>query len=68
MDLKHPHIVQFLGFATRGGSYEKLGGLVSKWYENGNVMDYLRENPEADRLLLVGYLSWCAFMVLMVAK
>ena len=65
MDLKHPHVVEFLGFATQGGSYKKLGGLVSQWYENGNVMDYLCKNPEADRLLLVRYLSWCAFIALM---
>ena len=57
IDLKHPHVVEFFGFATRGGSNKKLVALVSKWYKNGNVIDYLCENPGADRLLLVGYLS-----------
>ena len=28
--------------------------MVMQWYDNGNAVDYLRKNPTADRLQLVG--------------
>ena len=32
---------------------EEGPGLVSQWYPNGSVMDYLRRHEDADRNLLV---------------
>ncbi|KAG8921414.1 hypothetical protein FRC02_000248 [Tulasnella sp. 418] len=43
-DLHHPNIVPLLGYAldSRGTL-----GLVSPWYPNGNVADYLRSTPSS---------------------
>ncbi|KAG9008083.1 hypothetical protein FRB94_013740 [Tulasnella sp. JGI-2019a] len=46
--LSHPHITPLLGF--RSGD-EPL--LLSPFYENGNLGQYLRKNPDAPRLSLV---------------
>ena len=43
-------------------------GLVFSWYENGNVMNYLKENPEVDRYILASKSSQphslCAYYTL----
>jgi serine/threonine protein kinase len=50
-ELDHPNIVSFLGvdMKLRYPSY----CLLSPWMKNGNVIIYLKLNPEADRLSLV---------------
>ena len=50
MRLKHPNVVQCLG-AVAGPRQ-----IVLDWMQNGEVMDYLRKNPDASRVHLVGFL------------
>ncbi|KAG8962470.1 hypothetical protein FRC03_004215 [Tulasnella sp. 419] len=40
--LKHPHIVPLLGFVI---SDSCLPWLISPWYRNGNIVNYLAANP-----------------------
>jgi len=47
MRLKHPNVVQCLGAVTN------LSQIVMDWMENGEVMDYVRENSGASRAHLV---------------
>ncbi|KAG8951444.1 hypothetical protein FRC03_012542 [Tulasnella sp. 419] len=46
--LNHDNIVPLLGFAFE----EESPCMVAPWYENGTVLKYISENPEADRLKL----------------
>ena len=50
MQLKHPNVVQCLG-AVAGSLHIALD-----WMQNGEVMYYLRKNPDASRVHLVGFL------------
>ncbi|KAG8917556.1 hypothetical protein FRC02_003048 [Tulasnella sp. 418] len=47
--LKHHNIVRIRGYVMNGRS----AWIVTDWQNNGNCMDYLRKNPNADRLLLI---------------
>lgn len=49
MDLKHPNILELSGFALM----ENKPCLISPLCKFGNVMDYLKENPAANRKRLV---------------
>ncbi|KAF8154118.1 kinase-like domain-containing protein [Crassisporium funariophilum] len=50
--LNHPRIVPFYGACLEA----KKPFLVTKYCPNGNVMDYIREYPEANRLLIANIL------------
>ncbi|KAG8944683.1 hypothetical protein FRC04_001647, partial [Tulasnella sp. 424] len=45
--IAHPNVAPILGFAAT-----PLVSLISPWYEKGNVRDYLKTAPNADRLKL----------------
>ncbi|KAG9031085.1 hypothetical protein FS837_003102 [Tulasnella sp. UAMH 9824] len=47
--LKHPNISSFIGYTFDNGS----ATLISEWQHYGQVMNYLRQHPEANRLELV---------------
>lgn len=47
--LRHPNVVDFLGF----GSDSHPISLVYPWMTNGNLSEYLRKRPDADKLGLV---------------
>jgi serine/threonine protein kinase len=49
--LFHPNILPFYGMYFLE-DYSQLR-LVSPWMDNGNAINYLRENPLADRVSLV---------------
>ncbi|KAJ3545188.1 hypothetical protein NM688_g5653 [Phlebia brevispora] len=50
--LDHEHILPMLGLCGDLGPFICL---ISKWQENGNLLDYSRRNPNANRLhLLIG--------------
>ena len=56
VNLNHPHVVPLLGH-----SMEPEGpALVSPFYENGCVIDYLAAHSSADRNLVVSILSFFA--------
>lgn len=43
MDLRHERILELLGYAF----IEQVPCLISPWCSNGNVLEYLRRNPDA---------------------
>lgn len=47
--LKHPNVLPFLGVSTTLFQF----CMVSDWIPHGNVVEFLRENPEANRFSLV---------------
>ena len=53
MRLKHPNVVQCLGAVVHPHR------MVLDWMQNGEVMDYLRKNPDASRINLVDFLWLC---------
>ena len=46
--LTHPNIVPLLGVSTTPFQ------LISNWMSGGDLPGYIKENPDADRLKLVG--------------
>ena len=46
--LSHPNILEFLGATLEGGH-----SVVSPWMKNGNIIQFLRKNPQANPLKLV---------------
>jgi hypothetical protein len=56
--MEHPHILPFLGISQE--VLEPQLSLVSPWMANGNVLSYIENHDDVDRLSLVGihtYLS-----------
>jgi serine/threonine protein kinase len=47
--LSHPNILELIGVMID----EKQYSMVSPWMENGNIIDFLRENHQANPLKLV---------------
>ena len=50
--LSHPNILPFYGIYHVEDTYGRIS-FVSPWMENGNVTEYLKRHPLANRLLLV---------------
>ena len=50
--LEHENILPFYGVSTTVSDF----CLVFPWYENGNIMKYLKENPDANRFKLASTL------------
>ncbi|KAG8923086.1 hypothetical protein FRC02_011421 [Tulasnella sp. 418] len=50
LSLKHPSVVPFLGYVIQENGSPVM---VSPWYVNGNVTEYLRSTPDANRISLV---------------
>ncbi|KAG9038388.1 hypothetical protein FS837_001260, partial [Tulasnella sp. UAMH 9824] len=49
MECQHPRVLELLGYAY----IEGIPCLISPWCSNGNVMEYLSKNPNADRRRLI---------------
>lgn len=54
MRLKHPNVVQCFGATVDPHQ------IVIDWMDNGEVMDYVRNNPFASRIHLVSPLAFTA--------
>jgi len=52
--LRHPNVVNFLGF----GSDSPPFSLVYPWMSNGNLSDYVHKHPDVDKLCLVCDHPW----------
>ena len=50
--LRHPNVLPLLGVTMDGPRF----GMVSEWMESGNINEFVKTHPEADRLGLVGSL------------
>ncbi|KAF5351141.1 hypothetical protein D9756_008335 [Leucocoprinus leucothites] len=50
--LSHPNILPFYGIHINELKRNRFG-LVSPWMENGNVVNYLKHNPNASRIILI---------------
>lgn len=48
--LKHPNVVPLLGITSAPLQ------VISEWMSGGNLPGYIKENPDVDRLRLVGFL------------
>ncbi|TDL24396.1 kinase-like protein [Rickenella mellea] len=60
--LKHPNILPFLGVFKGDGSFDHLC-LISPWMDGGNVIEYLKRNPDVHRLpLLTDVLNGLAYL------
>ena len=46
--------VKFSGYAIEGEGCHMKAALVSEWCVIGNVMEYLKQYPESNRIALVG--------------
>ncbi|KAG8921328.1 hypothetical protein FRC02_000315 [Tulasnella sp. 418] len=47
--IEHPNIVRLRGYLMKGSS----AWIVTDWQKHGNVVDYLKKNPNTDRLSLI---------------
>ena len=48
--LQHPNILPLVGVMMSEARF----AMVSGWMANGNINEFIKANPEADRLELVG--------------
>ena len=62
--LSHPNVLPLLGVSvSKDPQYFRI---ISEWMPNGNVMEYVRSNPEANRLRLVSSAvcsPWCVVLM-----
>ena len=49
--LRHPNILPLIGVTMT----ETQFATVSEWMVNGNINDFVKAHPEADRLVLVSF-------------
>ena len=59
--LSHPNILPFYGIYHLGDARGRIS-FISPWMENGNVTEYLKRHPLANRLLLVRPQFFLVFM------
>jgi serine/threonine protein kinase len=49
--LSHPNVLPLLGVSvSKNSQYFRI---ISEWMPNGNVMEYIKSNPQTNRLRLV---------------
>ncbi|KAG9006720.1 hypothetical protein FRB93_008452 [Tulasnella sp. JGI-2019a] len=46
---RHPHVMPFLGYSFDG----LTASLISPWYKNGDVLWFIKKNPEYDRKKII---------------
>jgi len=51
--LRHPNVLPLLGATMTGVQF----AMVSEWMVNGNISEFVKAHPGADRLRLVGFSS-----------
>ncbi|KAG8911035.1 hypothetical protein FRC02_006843, partial [Tulasnella sp. 418] len=50
--LNHPNIARLIGF-TKQDHPDDIPTIVSQWYKNGNIVDWLKDNVSTDRMILL---------------
>ncbi|KAF9785327.1 kinase-like domain-containing protein [Thelephora terrestris] len=48
--LQHPHVLPLIGVTTSKGRF----AMVSEWMNNGNINEFVKANPDINRLKLLG--------------
>ena len=48
--LQHPNVLPLIGITMSDGRF----AMISEWMTNGNINDFIKANPDVDRLALVG--------------
>ena len=51
--LQHPNVLPLIGVSMSESHF----AMVSEWMENGSISDFLKKNPDANRLELVSLWS-----------
>jgi len=51
--LRHPNVLPLIGVTMS----ENRFGMASDWMVNGNIREFVKANPDVDRLGLVGFTS-----------
>ena len=49
--LRHPNVLPLIGVTMT----KTVFAMVSEWMVNGNISEFVKANPSADRLGLVGF-------------
>ena len=49
--LRHPNVLPLLGAVMDGARFT----MVSEWMANGNINEFVKAHPDADRLELVSF-------------
>ena len=49
--LQHPNILPLIGVTMSGTQF----AMASEWMTNGNIIEFLKANPDANRFQLVGF-------------
>ena len=49
--LRHPNVLPLLGATITGDQF----AMVSEWMVNGNINEFIKAHPDADRLELVSF-------------
>ena len=59
--LRHPNVLPLIGMVMTEDEFV----MVSEWMPNGNINEFIKANPEAERIKLVGLPPVCnpAFLV-----
>lgn len=53
--LNHPNVLPFFGLSYDA---ERRPALISPWMENGNVLEYMRRNPDTSRIQLISGIAF----------
>ena len=57
--LQHPNILPLIGVTMSEGQFS----MISNWMSNGNINEFVKANPNVNRLKLVGFSSYISFTV-----
>ena len=49
--LRHPNVLPLMGVMISGNQF----AMISDWMVNGNIGDFTKEHPDANRIALVGF-------------
>jgi serine/threonine protein kinase len=50
--LHHPNVLSLMGVAMDNDNF--IFAMASEWMENGNITEFIKANPDANRFELVG--------------
>ena len=60
--LRHPNILPLIGVMVSQVQF----AMISDWMVNGNINDFVKAHPDANRLELVGFALWASLPSLQI--